>query len=112
MLMAIIKVIVAAVLISFVSWLSAKKTALAGFLTALPLTTLLALAYSHLEWKNHAQSVQYAKSILVAVPVSLLFFIPFLFAEKFQLSFWGCYASGLGLLAFGYFIHQFLVKLI
>ncbi len=33
--------IVAAILISFVSWLSEKKIGLAGFLTALPLKTLL-----------------------------------------------------------------------
>lgn len=50
MWLAIGKTIVAAVLISFVSWLSGKKTGLAGFLTALPLTTLLALAFSHMEW--------------------------------------------------------------
>lgn len=42
MWLAIGKTVVAAILISFVSWLSGKKTGLAGFLTALPLTTLLA----------------------------------------------------------------------
>ena len=83
MWLAIGKTIVAAVLISFVSWLSGKKTGLAGFLTALPLTTLLALAFSHMEWGDAKQSVEYAKSVFVAIPVSLLFFVPFLFAQKF-----------------------------
>ena len=78
MWLAIGKTIVAAILISFVSWLSGKKTGLAGFLTALPLTTLLALAFSHMEWGDSKQSVEYAKSVFVATPVSLLFFIPFL----------------------------------
>ena len=55
---AIGKVIMASVVISFVSWLSGKQTSLAGFLTALPLTTLLALAFSHLEWGNSEQSVK------------------------------------------------------
>lgn len=110
MYLAIGKTIVAAILISFVSWLSGKKVGLAGFLTALPLTTLLALAFSHLEWGDSEQSVEYAKSVFVAIPVSLLFFIPFLMANKFSLGFWTCYSSGIVLLGAGYFIHTFIVK--
>ena len=112
MWLAIAKVVIAAILISFVSWLSGKKTGLAGFLTALPLTTLLALAFSHMEWGDSKQSVEYAKSVFVAVPVSLLFFIPFFFAQRFNLGFWVCYSSGIGLLGVGYFIHSYAVKYI
>lgn len=112
MWLAIGKVILAAITISFVSWLSGKKTGLAGFLTALPVTTLLALAFSHLEWKDQAQSVEYAKSVFVAIPVSLLFFVPFFFAQKFNLSFWMCYFGGVFLLGVGYFIHTYVTKLI
>jgi len=106
------KTVLAAVLISFVSWLSGKKTGLAGFITALPLTTLLALAFSHLEWGDAKQSVDYAKSVFVAIPVSLLFFIPFLLAEKLNLSFWACYSSGVVLLGVGYFIHNYFTRII
>ncbi|OFZ16813.1 MAG: hypothetical protein A2X86_12855 [Bdellovibrionales bacterium GWA2_49_15] len=106
MVLAIGKTILAAVLISFVSWLSGKKIALAGFLTALPLTTMLALAFSYAEWKDTTQSVNYARSVLIAVPISLLFFVPFLLANKLNLHFLTCYFSGVGLLAVGYFIHQ------
>lgn len=105
----VLKICTAALLISFVSWLSGKKINLAGFLTALPLTTLLALAFSQAEWGNSSQSVAFAKSIFLAVPVSLLFFVPFLFAEKWNLSFWTCYGLGILLLAIGYFLHSFLV---
>lgn len=104
------KTIIAAILISFVSWLSGKKTGLAGFLTALPLTTLLALAFSYLEWGDAKQSVDYAKSVFVAIPVSLLFFLPFLFAQKFNLGFWACYSSGVVLLGIGYLIHSQIIK--
>ncbi|RZF21639.1 hypothetical protein DAY19_08090 [Halobacteriovorax vibrionivorans] len=110
MWLAVGKTIVAAVLISFVSWLSGKKTGLAGFITALPLTTLLALAFSHLEWGDSSQSVEYAKSVFVAIPVSLLFFVPFLLAQKFNLGFWSCYSSGIVLLGVGYFVHTYVVK--
>ena len=106
------KVIIAAIVISLVSWLAGKKTSLAGFLTALPLTTLLALAFSHVEWSDAKQSVEYAKSIFVAIPVSLMFFVPFLLAEKFNLSFWSCYISGVALLGVGFFIHSYLTKVI
>lgn len=110
MFLSISKIVISAVLISFVSWLSGKKTTLAGFLTALPLTTLLALAFSQIQWSNPEQSVEYAKSIFIAIPVSLLFFVPFLLAQKFHLGFWSCYISGIILLAIGYFIHNFIVS--
>ena len=112
MLMMIIKIFTSALIISFVSWLSGKKIGLAGFLTALPLTTLIALAFSQLEYNDPKQSVEFAKSIFMAIPVSLLFFIPFLLAQKLNLSFWGCYTSGLVLLGIGYFVHQSLTKVI
>ena len=112
MWLAIGKTIVAAVMISFVSWLSGKKTGLSGFLTALPITTLLALAFSHMEWGNTKQSVEYAKSVFVAIPVSLLFFIPFLLAQKFHLGFWACYSIGIASLGMGYFAHTCISKFI
>lgn len=99
------KIIVSAIFISFVSWLSNKKVGLAGFLTALPLTTLLALAFSQLEFRDGAQSTAYAKSVFYAVPLTLTFFLPFLLAEKFNLSFWTCYVVGIFLLSGSYFIH-------
>ncbi|WP_419168197.1 hypothetical protein [Halobacteriovorax sp.] len=111
-MLAIGKTIIAAMLISFVSWLSGKKTGLAGFLTALPLTTLLALVFSHVQWGDSKQSVEYAKSVFVAIPVSLLFFVPFLLAEKLDLGFWTCYWSGIVLLGAGYFIHNFVTRFV
>ncbi len=111
MIFTLSKIFISAILISFVSWLSGKKTGLAGFITALPLTTLLALAFSQLEWNDPKQSVEYAKSVFIAIPVSLLFFVPFLFAQKLNLGFWQCYFLGISFLAIGYFIHQYLLKL-
>lgn len=105
-----LKVIVAAGVIAFASWLSGKRPELAGFIIALPLTTLLALAFSHMEYKDNATSVAFAKSVFVAVPVSLLFFTPFLCAERLNLDFWQCYAIGLGLLTVGYFIHRLIIQ--
>ena len=106
----VIKIGISAVLISFVSWLSHKKIGLAGFLTALPLTTLLALAFAQIEFNDSAQTTEYAKSVFYAVPLSLTFFLPFLFAQKFQLNFWTCYLLGVVFLGAGYFLHQLVIK--
>lgn len=106
MIIGIVKVLVSACLISFVSWYSGKNTSMAGFLTALPLTTLLALFFSNMEWSDGEQSVAYAKSVFVAIPVTLMFFVPFLVSKKFNLGFWTCYLTGVVLLGIGYFIHS------
>ena len=104
------KVVIAAVVISFTSWLCGKKPEWAGLLVALPLTSMLALAFSFTEYKDPVKSVQFAKSILAAVPLSLLFFLPFVFADKLRLSFWAHYALGLILLVMGYYGHRFIMK--
>lgn len=104
------KLLISASLIAFASWLSGKRPELAGFIIALPLTTLLALAFSYMEHNDAESSVRFAKSVFVAVPLSLTFFLPFLFAQKLNLPFWGLYSIGLLLIVTGYFAHVFLMK--
>lgn len=84
----ILKIGIAATVIGFTSWLSGKKPELAGFIISLPLASLLALAFSNTEHKDAAASITFAKSILIGVPVSWLFFAPFFFADKLGNSFW------------------------
>jgi hypothetical protein len=108
-MMFVTKIFIAATLISFASWLSGKRPELAGFIIALPLTTMLALAFSFAEYRDPAASVTFAKSVFVAIPVSMLFFVPFLLAERFHLGFLAAYGIGLVLLTGGYFIHRSIV---
>ncbi|MDD9900806.1 MAG: hypothetical protein OXT65_07495 [Alphaproteobacteria bacterium] len=105
-----LKIIVAASIIAFASWLSGKKPELAGFIVALPLTSMLALAFAYGEYKNPEASVTFAKSIFAAIPVSLLFFVPFLLADKIPTGFWGLFGIGLALVACGYFAHGWILK--
>lgn len=109
---AALKVIIAACIIAFGSWLAGKKPELAGFIVALPLASMLALAFSYLEHSNAQASIIFAKSILVGVPVSYLFFLPFFFADKLQFGFWVSYVSGIILLAIGFVIHRYIMSLI
>ncbi len=106
------KIVFSAVMIAFASWLAGKRPELAGFIIALPLTTLLVLPLSYAEYQDAGRAVKFAQSIFVAVPLSLLFFVPFLAAAKLQWNFWGLYVSGIALLAGGYFLHRYVMTLI
>jgi hypothetical protein len=100
------KVFLAAIVITFASWLSGKQPRMAGFLIALPLSSMIALAFGQAEYGDAAKSVAFAKSILLAIPLSLLFFVPFLLADRLKWTFSTLYLSGLVLLALGYGLHQ------
>ena len=105
----IAKVAIAAVMIGFSSWLAGREPRLAGFLIALPLSSILALALFHAEYRDLPKAVTFAKSIVLAVPLSLVFFIPFLFAERLGFGFWTLFSLGVALLGVGYLIHSILV---
>lgn len=102
----ITKITISAILIAFSSWLAGKKPELAGFIVALPLVTLLVLPFSYAEYQDPAASVRFARSIFAAIPLSLVFFVPFLLADRLQWSFWMLYVSGLGLLIGAWLIHR------
>jgi len=106
------KVLLAAFVIAFASWLSGKKPELSGFIIALPIASIIAIVFSYLEHKNTENSVIFAKSILNGVPISYLFFIPFFFAKSLNMNFWIIYGIGLTLLIIGYFLHKYITSLI
>ncbi len=110
MIFTTLKIAIAALVIAFASWLSGKRPELAGFITALPLVSILAIAFSYIEYQDTATTAQYARSIIFAVPISWLFFLPFFFIEKWDLNFWISYGVGLGLLVIGYFLHQYIMR--
>lgn len=110
MLFTIIKAGIAASVIVFASWLAGKKPELAGFITALPLVSIMALALAYTQHGDVSNTAQYARSIIFAVPISWLFFLPFFFTDKFNLGFWPSWVMGLMLIVAGYFLHQWILK--
>ena len=106
------KVLLAAFVIAFASWLSGKKPELSGFIIALPIASIIAIAFSYLEHKNSENTIIFAKSILIGVPVSYLFFVPFFFAKNLNMNFWLIYGLGFLLLVIGYFVHKYLTSII
>ena len=102
----LLNMLLTATVVSFASWLSGTRPGLAGFIIAMPIATLLVLPMSHQQYADPATSVNFAKSIFFAIHMSLLFFVPFLCAEKFNFGFWTCYILGILLLVVGYFLHK------
>ena len=102
-----LKVLFAGLIIAFSSWLAGQNPRMAGFIIALPMASLIAIAFVYFEHSNVEKTVLYAKSILVAVPVSYLFFLPFFFAKQFNMNFWMIYGTGILLLILGFFIHKY-----
>ena len=110
MLFTVFKASIGAFVIVFASWLAGKKPELAGFITALPLVSIVAIAFAYAQHQDMSVTSQYAKSIIFAVPISWLFFVPFFFTEKYSLGFWASWVIGLALLVVGYFLHQWILK--
>ena len=106
----IFKTLLAGLIIAFSSWLAGQHPRMAGFIIALPMASLIAIAFVYFEHNNVEKTILYAKSILIAVPVSYLFFLPFFFAKQFSMNIWMIYGSGILLLAVGYFIHRYFVN--
>ncbi|MDA1283919.1 MAG: hypothetical protein O3C61_03245 [Proteobacteria bacterium] len=107
-----LKVIFAALIIAFASWLSGKKPELAGFIVALPLASIVVLALSYIEHKNTETSVLFAKSIAMGVPISYLFFLPFFLFKQLGFNFWIVYFIGILLIIAGFFIHKFIMNIL
>jgi uncharacterized membrane protein YczE len=74
---SVAKIFIACVIISFSTWLAGQRPGLAGFILALPISSMIALFLNRLEFQDSNKSVTFAKSIFFAVPLSLTFFIPF-----------------------------------
>ena len=110
--MILINTLISAFTIGVCTWVAKKRPDLAGFIISLPLSTLLVLFLTQFQYHNDEKSIMLAKSIAVAIPSTLLFFIPFILSGYLKLNFWTCYASGTSLLVISYFIHKTVLKFI
>jgi hypothetical protein len=109
-MLIVLNTLVSALIIGVAAWLSRRYPVSTGFFIALPLATMLVLPLAYLQHKDPGSAFQMARSILVALPITLLFFIPFLMRDRF--SFWGAYALGCALLPVGYFVHRAIMRVL
>ncbi len=108
----VLNILISASVISFASWLSGRSPALAGFMVAMPVATLIVLPMSYAEHRDAVISIELARSIFVAIPVTLMFFVPFLLSGRLGISFWQAYAIGCAILPLGFFVHRALTRLV
>jgi hypothetical protein len=108
----IINIVLSALVIGVAAWLSGRFPRAAGFLVSLPLATMLVLPMAYLQQKDAERTVEFAKSILIAVPVVMLFLLPFILAVRFGLSFWLSYFLACLWLIPAFFLHRYLLRLL
>lgn len=106
----LLNLMLSASLISAALWIAKANPVLGGFVISLPLSTLIVLALSKIQGNSVGDTFVLAKSIFVGVPLTLGFFLPFLVAERFKLSFWSCYGLGLSLLLLSFLAHRWIMN--
>jgi hypothetical protein len=108
-MLPLVKLLIAASVITGSSWLAGRNPKLAGWIIALPISSMIALLFAQAEHRDTGKSVEFARSILVSVPLSLVFFVPFLLADKLKFGFAGLYGSGVALLTIAYFVQRWVM---
>jgi hypothetical protein len=105
-----LNILLSASIISTALFVAKTNPILGGFIVSLPLSTLIVLAFSKWQNQDAGNTAALAKSIFVAVPFTLLFFVPFLLADKCKLSFWASYGLGILLLAVSFVLHRYVMQ--
>ena len=106
----VVKILISAFVIAFASWLAGKKPVIAGFIIALPLVSLLSILFAYWEYRDMNKINEFAVSILVAIPLSLVFFLPFLLNKWLKLSFVPTIVIAILLLACAYGLHHAIMR--
>jgi hypothetical protein len=95
----VVKVLVAAVIIGIAAEVAKRNPFWGAILIALPLTSILAMSWLYADTRDNALLTQFARDVFVIVPVSLVFFVPFLLETKTRFGFVPNMGIGLVLLA-------------
>ena len=106
----VLKILVSAAIIAGISWYAGKNPSLAGFLIALPVISILAISFSYAKYRDMEKINQFVGSIVVSIPLSLLFFVPFVMNRWLKWNFFPTIVSGFVLLLAGYLIHSRIFK--
>jgi hypothetical protein len=90
---------------------AAKRSVFLGALIiALPLTSMLSMAWLYWDTQDSARVAAFARDIFFLVPPSLLFFLPFLLEPRTHWPFWTNFGVGLAVMSGGMLLMRFLLK--
>lgn len=100
------KVVVTVVVVIGAAELGKRSSWLGGLVVALPLISILSMTWIYVDTRDSARVAAFARDILIMLPPSLLFFLPFVLEPHTHWPFWlncgvGCVitAAGVGALA-------------
>jgi len=95
----IAKILVSALVIAVATEVAKRDSFWGALLVALPLTSILAVGWLYVETRDNLLVTRFARDVLLLVPVSLVFFLPFLLEDKTRFGFVPNLIAGLALLA-------------
>jgi hypothetical protein len=95
------KVLVSALAIAVATELAKKDVFWGAVLIALPLASILAMSWLYVETRDDALVTRFARDVLALLPVTLLFFAPFLLEPRTRLGFLPNLLVGAALLGIG-----------
>ncbi|OGI50552.1 MAG: hypothetical protein A3E57_02005 [Candidatus Muproteobacteria bacterium RIFCSPHIGHO2_12_FULL_60_33] len=93
------KVLISAVIIGVATEVAKRYPFWGAVIIALPLTSILAMGWLYAETSDNVLVTKFARDIFLVVPVSLVFFVPFLLETRTRLGFVSNMLIGLALLA-------------
>jgi hypothetical protein len=106
MLRFAINLVISVAVIVGATWLSRRHPGTAGFVAALPITTMLVLVLGRVDGVAFDEQVRFTRSLLAGIPLATTFLVPFVFAPRFGISFWASFGLGLVCLAIAYAFHR------
>jgi len=95
------KVLISAMIIGVATEVAKRHPFWGAVIIALPLTSILAMGWLYVETNDNLLVTKFARDIFLVVPVSLLFFLPYLLEKRTELGFIANMMIGLALLALG-----------
>src|SRR5215467_10430857 len=99
MIKFIVNGVIAGFVVVAVSEVARRYPRVADVILAVPLVVFAVYALMYLRVPELAPIARMARQMLVLVPLSLTFFVPVAFAERFNLTFWTAFGMGLALVA-------------
>jgi hypothetical protein len=103
-----LNVVLSVAVIVGATWLAKRHAATAGFVAALPITTMMVLALGRFDGVSIGEQATFARSLLAGIPLGATFLLPFVFAPRAGLGFGSAFAAGLVLLALAYGVHRWI----
>lgn len=102
MLIYTLKLCISLAVILLSSELAKRSPSLGAFVVALPLVSLLSMTWLYVDTGDSEKVGAYAREIFYLVPLSLIFFLPFLLESKTHWGYWLNCLLGLSLMALAF----------